>query len=196
MFYLYIKVGESMKNIKNKKNKGFTLVEILLVVGFIALASIGIYAVYNKVQSGAKANKTLQDIQTLRAGIKNLYGGKKDFSTITAAVVRDARIAPSDMVVGGGPSGTELRNVFGGIVNIIPATLTGAQANSAFSIVMPQIPGDVCSKLVSTTGPYFDEIRVGATLVKSSNATNVPVDGATTANACAGDTLTLTFSSF
>ena len=26
-----------------KKNKGFTLVEILLVVGFIALASIGIY---------------------------------------------------------------------------------------------------------------------------------------------------------
>ena len=45
-----------------RKRKGFTLVEILLVVGFIALAGIGIYTVYTKVQM---SNAALQEGKNL-----------------------------------------------------------------------------------------------------------------------------------
>ena len=61
-----------MKNL-NKKS-GFTLVEILLVVGFIALAGIGIYTIYSKVQSSNTALMAGKNLDTIRAGIKSLYG--------------------------------------------------------------------------------------------------------------------------
>ena len=65
-----------MKNL-NKKS-GFTLVEILLVVGFIALAGIGIYTVYSKVQLSNAALTEGKNLDTIRAGLKTCMVANKD----------------------------------------------------------------------------------------------------------------------
>ena len=75
---------------KKKAARGFTLIEILLVVGFIALAGIGIYVVYNKVQTGNAANTEARNLDTLRAGVKNLYGASVNYAGITPAVLLKA----------------------------------------------------------------------------------------------------------
>ena len=54
------------------RRKGFTLVEILLVVGFIALAGIGIYTVYTKVQMSNAALQEGKNLDTIRAEHKEL----------------------------------------------------------------------------------------------------------------------------
>ena len=84
-----------MKNL-NKKS-GFTLVEILLVVGFVALAGIGIYTVYSKVQTSNMALQEGKNLDTLRAGIKNLYAGRQRHTGLNNTVVNDARITPDSM---------------------------------------------------------------------------------------------------
>ena len=84
---------------KNKQSKGFTLVEILLVVGFIALAGVGIYATYNKVQVSNQANVESRNIDTIRAGIKGLYGSKSAYTGLTNTVINQAKITPRTHIV-------------------------------------------------------------------------------------------------
>ena len=76
-------------NLRNNKKLGFTLIEILLVVGFIAVAGIGVYTVYGKVQQGQAANSEARNIDTIRAGVKNLFAGASDTTGLTNTIVNN-----------------------------------------------------------------------------------------------------------
>lgn len=188
-----------------KGKKGFTLVEILLVVGFIALAGIGIYTVYTKVQMSNAALQEGKNLDTIRAGIKNLFGGSQNYTNLANAVVNDARITPDAMrpipYVAGA---TSITNSFGGAVTISPKILGTGAANNGFSVVYANVPGAVCAKLVTGAGTGWDQINVGNAAFAGATGANVKSFGsgqivvATLATACAGDTgsgVTITFDS-
>lgn len=178
-----------MKLLK-RKNKGFTLVEILLVVGFIALAGIGIYTIYGKVQVSNQANTESRNLDTLRAGVKSMYGGNPNFVGLTNTVANQSRLTPDSMRTA---TITEIINTFGGAVAIAPVSL-GAGANNGFRITYPSVPGAVCSKLVTSAGGQFNQVTVGATVVKTFG-TSVPIDVAAAAANCNVDTVTILFDS-
>jgi type II secretory pathway pseudopilin PulG len=178
-----------MKLNLRKKSKGFTLVEILLVVGFIALASIGIYAVYNKVTTTSKANEENRNLQTLKTGIKQLYGNQGTFTGLTETVIRNSRLAPQQMNTG---TAGGLINMFGGSVTIAPLTFGSF---SGFRITSNEIPGDVCVKLVAATSGTFEQITAAGTIVKPIGANNPP-NPATITTACNADKVTMLFDSY
>ena len=182
-----------MKFLKNKKqNKGFTLVEILLVVGFIALAGIGIYTIYSKVQVSNQANTESRNLDTLRAGVKSLYGGRPNFNGVTATIANNARVTPETMRTVG--SAALITNSFGGTV-LIAATPLNAIPDAGFRITYPQVPSSVCAKLVTSVGVQFDQVTVNGVIVKTF-AVNAPIDVAlTTTNCNAVDTPTILFDS-
>lgn len=154
------------------KNKGFTLVEILLVVGFISLASIGIYTIYSKVQISNQANIEARNIDTIRSGIKSLYGGRSNYSGLSESVINKARITPDNMKT---PlQDNKITSSFGGLV-MIGVTSLGAGSYNGFSIVYYDVPSAVCSKLVTSSGIQFDKIFVESVLVKEYGS-NEPID--------------------
>lgn len=156
-------------NLNNKKSKGFTLIEILLVVGFIALASVGVYTIYAKVQTAAQANTESRNLDTIRAGIKGLYGATANFSTINNTVINQAKITPESMRTG---VITDIINTFGGAVTVTPVSLN-AGTNNGFQITYPKVPDTICTKLVSGGGSQFDQVTVGATVVKAFGTTAI-----------------------
>jgi type II secretory pathway pseudopilin PulG len=168
-----------MKILKRKKGQGFTLIELLLVVGFIALASIGIYLIYHKVSQGNQANTEARNLDTIRAGIKNLYGATSNFATLTNNVVNNAHITPDNMLTTGNAG--SITNSFGGAVNITPASL-GSGTNNGFEIDYPNVPDAICVKLVSTDGANFDKVVVAGTTVKAFGTNTM--DPGTVASAC------------
>lgn len=184
-----------MKNL-NKSKKGFTLVEILLVVGFIALAGIGIYTVYAKVQMGNAALQEGKNLDTIRAGVKNLYGSSTNYTGIANTILNDARVTPDPMrAVPYVAADANITNSFGGAVTVAVQNL-GAGTNNGFRVTYPSVPGAVCAKLVTGAGSGWDQIRVDATTVKAFGTGTLVV--ATLATACAADTgngVTLTFDS-
>ena len=185
-------------NLKSKKAAaGFTLVEILLVVGFIALAGIGIYTIYNKVQVSSSANAEGRNLDALRAGVKNLYGGSSSYAGLINRTLNDARITPDSMrAVPYVAGATAINNSFGGAVIVTPVTLGGGAANNGFQITYPNVPGDVCAKLVTVAGKGFDQVSIGGTTVKAFGTNNLQVDAVATN--CAADTgagVSLVFSS-
>ncbi|UZF16131.1 type 4 pilus major pilin [Ralstonia pseudosolanacearum] len=171
---------------KKKAARGFTLIEILLVVGFIALAGIGIYVVYNKVQTGNAANTEARNLDTLRAGVKNLYGASVNYGTVSETVLLQGRVVPDSMR---DAAGTAIINSFGGTVKVVPATFGGGAANNAFTIKYPNVPLDVCSKFTTVGGNGFNLVVVNGTPVKdTSKTTGNVLDVAGTAAACNGGT--------
>ena len=185
-----------MKLLKLNKqsNKGFTLIEILLVVGFIAIAAIGVYFVYNKVQVGNQANTEARNIDTLRAGITSMYKATRNYSTVNNLVVNQARITPDNMREAGAATNV-ITNSFGGNVTIAPATLgNGGGTANGFSIRYENVPGAVCSKLVSGAGSQFNQVTVAGTVVKTFG-NNTPLEVEKAAAACDTDHVRILFES-
>lgn len=177
-----------MKIFKYKKKNGFTLVEILLVVGFIALAGIGIYTVYTKVQMSNAALSEGKNLDTLRAGVKNLFGGSQNYTGVSNEVVNDARITPDSMrAVPYRANDGAINNSFGGQVTVIPQNLGGG-VNNGFTVHYMGVPGAVCAKLITGAGTGWDQIIVGegGAAVKLFGTGSVNIAGVATA--CAGDT--------
>lgn len=177
-----------MKFLKRNKTKGFTLVEILLVVGFIALAGIGIYTVYTKVQMSNAALSEGKNLDSIRAGVKNLFGGSQNYTGLTNIVLNDARITPDSMrPIPYTQGSNSITNSFGGAVSVVPQALgTGGATNNGFRVTYANVPGAVCAKLVTGAGTGWDAIGVGAANNVKAFGTG-RIDVATLANACAGD---------
>lgn len=135
-----------MKIISRKRSKGFTLVEILLVVGFIALASIGIYAVYNKVATTQKASETARGLLLIKNGINELFAGQINYDGVSNQVVINARIAPPSWINGSG----ELVHPFGGAINI-----GWGGAGNALQITLSDVPDEACIKVVTSVASHF-----------------------------------------
>lgn len=175
--------GKKMKLNMKRKNKGFTLIEVLLVVGFIALAGIGVYTIYSKVQISNAANTEARNLDTIRAGVKSLYGASPNYnvpSAINATVLNNARITPENMRA----SATTIVNSFGGAVTIAPVNL-GSGTNNGFRITYNNVPAEVCVKLATTGGAAFDQLTInaGTTPLVKGFGTNV-VDPARVAENC------------
>lgn len=169
------------------KNRGFTLVEILLVVGFISLAGIGIYTIYSKVQMSNSALTEGKNLDTIRAGVKSLFGGNQNYAAVTNLVLNQARITPDSMrAIPYVAADANINNSFGGAVTVTPASLGGG-TNNGFRVTYPKVPGAVCAKLVTGAGNGWDAIGVvAANNVKVYGTGNISV-GTLTAQ-CAADT--------
>lgn len=175
-----------------KKSKGFTLIEILLVVGFIALASVGVYTIYSKVQVSNNANAESRNLDLIRAGIKTLYASQTNYGTapnvLSNILINQARIVPENMN-GGLTGGADINNSFGGTVVVSPTTLgTGATGNNGFRIAYQRVPAAVCMKLAAAAGAQFDQVSIGAAPgnVKAFGVNQIQVASIT--GACNADT--------
>lgn len=167
------------------KNQGFSLIEILLVIGIIAVLAIAAFLVFPSVQASSRANTEQSNIMSTAAGVKNLYSGR--YGTAAAqdltGQVNQARIFPSSMNGGDYAAATVINSSWG-----TPVTVTGNVGT--FDIDYSGMSPAVCLKLVPGLLQNFEAIDVsGAALTRQST----PGDVVTACQSAADDiTLTLT----
>lgn len=169
-----------MKSIQRNQG-GFSLVEILLVLGIIAILAIAAFIIFPQVQASNRANAEQTNITTLQAGIKNLYGATRDYTGLTPEVVNQARIAPPTMN-GGSFDASTLSSSWSADVDVGPV---GTAPARQFTITYTGMPSEVCTKLVPGLVNNFDAISVNAVVVKSG--TVAPTPGAIVTNCAALD---------
>ena len=73
-------------NNKRKSKKGFSLLELLLVLGIIAALVVAAFIVYPKVQASQRAQAESNNIATIQAGVKALYTSASSFTGLTNTV--------------------------------------------------------------------------------------------------------------
>lgn len=180
-----------MKSIQCNKNvKGFSLLEILLVLGVAAGLIVAAFVVYPKVQASNRANAESVNITTIAAGVKALFGSQSSFIGLSNTVVNGGNIAPTTMQVSGVPA--SLVNSWGGVVTVAPTSFT--RTNGEFSITYTKVPKVECTKLATSLGANFQRVTVQATQLKNifpvgAQVPEVNVATATTACVDAGSTM-------
>lgn len=173
-----------MKSMSIQKQQGFSLVELLLVLGVIALIAIAAFIIYPSVQAGAQANTEASNATAIVAGVKNLFGAKGNYQGLTDAVACQAQVYPSTMVGGATTASTcalsanAPKSAWGEAVTLA----VGAAPYNQFAIHYSKIPSATCTKLLSNIAANFDSVgttAIGSFDIKKSGQAPDPVAIAT-----------------
>lgn len=138
--------------LKNRKyRKGFSLLELMLVLGAIAGLVVSAFMIYPKVQAAQRAEIELKNITAIVSGINAIYGSSSNYAGVSARTLIDAKIIPSQMRVEGSYQ----------VVNIWKGPVSFSYSNRGFSITYGNVPSVECAKIVLATASMFSNISVG-----------------------------------
>lgn len=169
--------------------KGFTLIELILILGLITLAIIAIYTVYNKKRTDVLVKNQTIYLAQLAQGINGAFSSTTNFTVLNPTNVIATRVVPTAMI----ESPTVIRNLFGGTV-----TFSGTNGTPPiFSITLNGIPQEACSLLATT--PFADNSRlvsVNSTPIKTAGAVASSTSVSTAVALCANNVNTLEFTNF
>lgn len=151
-----------------KSNKGFSLIEILLVVGFIASAVAAVFVVYPKVKIANDVQTEVSSLAQIVGGIQSVYSTSPNYNGLTTQIAIQAQIIPKGQVTGT----STFNNSFGNPVTISTVAY-GAIANGAFTLTS-DVPKEGCQKFINTVGATARIVSVNAVVIKDESAS--PVD--------------------
>lgn len=148
--------------IKNNRYKGFSLLELMLVLGIIAALIVAAFIVFPKIENARKANEEVKYIITMKNGIMEMYSGKAEY---------DNSIMDSRVMSNISPKGNRWsNNEWSGALSVMPQ-----MNNLGFSIVDRSIPQDACIRIVTQLKEQFVRIYVNDVAVYSNTKYYAPV---------------------
>ena len=180
----------SFRLLKDRKSKkGFSLLEILLVLGAIAALIVAAFMIFPKVQASQRIDRESRNLTAIQAGVKSLYGGRAKISSINTDSFIASKNAPENMIQDG-----KLINEWKGNVQVEYSGNHGK-----YNIIYDAVPASDCSKLIAAVSSNFVSIDVyngnGGTQVKNLEE-GKNIDIAATSAACfSEDNATIIFAS-
>ncbi|EBO2776411.1 prepilin-type N-terminal cleavage/methylation domain-containing protein, partial [Salmonella enterica subsp. enterica serovar Brandenburg] len=161
--------------------KGFSLLELLLVLGIIAALVVAAFIVYPKVQASQRAQAESNNIATIQAGVKALYTSASSFTGLNNSVAVQAKIFPDNMLSGSGSAAKPINAFKGNVVVASADTGPSAATGSSFTITYENVPAAECTKIITAAAGNFYIAQVGDATVKEAGGT---LNVAATAAAC------------
>jgi major structural subunit of bundle-forming pilus len=163
----------------SRRNSGFGLVEIAMVLAIVAILVAGIMLFFNNASSAMKANQSGEELATVSQVVRSLWAGQSDYSSLSTAAVAGSGQMPKQWV----KSSTALTNPFGGAVAV-----SGTNVNANFYVFMSSVPNLACERNATTdmgTGlvaAFLDTQPVTFPMTPANAATPCMVSSGTYAN--------------
>ena len=184
-----------MQTFTRNNARGFSLIELLLVLGVLAILLVAAFVVYPQVRDRNQANAEVSNLTTIKANINNLYASKGgNYTGLTNTVALNARAYPQNMVIAAGAdpvaNPAAAAAAWGGAVT----TVVNAGSARLFDITYAAVPDGVCLGLVSGAAGNFENITVDGTTVFTAGAFD-PALAAGECNGAAAGGATIVFSS-
>lgn len=166
---------------KDKKGKGFSLLELLLVLGVIAALIVGAFIVYPKVRNSQSIDAEAKNIATIRSGILALYASQATISGgLNNSIAIQAQIFPDNMLVKNGSAVSKVVNSFGGDVILVTGLWYG---KTVATLQYNNVPTELCTKLITAVGSNMFLVTAGGYWALNENV-GVPYSVANVSKAC------------
>jgi prepilin-type N-terminal cleavage/methylation domain-containing protein len=131
---------------------GFSLVEILLVLGVIASLMVGAFLIYPKVKNSQNVNEAVDKIALVASAHRQFFNGK----TIPANLAR------ADAIAAGIVTEQDMNTPWG--------TITYSSVNSRLALQLNNVPRDVCGALGQRLDSMADLIMINNAGTKTTPA--------------------------
>ncbi|MFC3469373.1 type 4 pilus major pilin [Massilia oculi] len=154
-----------------RRQRGASLLEIIAYLGIAAIVVLGAVSMLGSAFGNAQANRTIEEVVSIRTGIKRLYMGQAASYgqvAITEQAIK-SRVLPATLAV----NNNDVKNAWNGAV-----TITGA--TSAFEIKYAAVPQDACISILSGASGW-SKVKVNAT----NDIVSFPITPTTANASCA-----------
>lgn len=167
-----------MKLIKEKSHKkGFTLIELILVVGIITLMTIGIYVKYKSMYLDRSVQLEMQDLYALNNKINNAYQSSTTLSTLNNTTAISGGLVPTELI-----SAPNIINRFGSTITLSRQLVAGVEG---YEILLNNITPKACSLIgTSKYANEVDEIWINGANRKTTGSSLTTANIATIISQC------------
>lgn len=147
--------------------RGFSLIELLLVLGVLAVLLVAMFVVYPQVRASQQARREASNAIMLQAGLRSAFASSGNYGALGAmgsgqgeSFVNRARIAPASMN-DGDPAATALQSSWGAVlVHSNIGDYAGYGPNRMFVLRFMDVPKAACVDFVTNTINKFDVVRL------------------------------------
>ncbi len=179
-----------------KGEKGFSLLELLLVVGVGALLLLAGIATYRLVVQGNNVNEAIRVLATIKQQTQRAFQGQRAYAAANGDDLVPTLVAMEAFPAGVLDAANLPYHPWGGLIDVTAAQSPAGAVADSFDIVFNAVPTDACIQL----GSSFDEedsdfilLDVAGTVYNDAN----PIDVADLAtNSCAGGPVVMTWQFF
>lgn len=133
-----------------RPQRGFSLIEIILVIGLIAAIAIAAFVVYPKFRLSQGVSDATEKYVLIASATREFFGDESLDGLDRATALNAGVLAPEDMVTNWGD------------IDI-------AGAGTQLQVSFLAIPKDACQKLVARLEPNSSTLHVGSAVVKDGS---------------------------
>lgn len=134
---------------------GFSLLEVLLVMGGVSLLSAGSFVVYQSSSNSSNVKTEQDNVQRLASNADRVYGALGSYQGVSTTRAVSDRVPPQSMVVG-----TGLMSKWSQPVVVEPSAV-GAKANAGLKITYQAVPARACLKFAQAASEGMFDVLVG-----------------------------------
>jgi prepilin-type N-terminal cleavage/methylation domain-containing protein len=148
----------NMKSLLTKnsitRQHGFTLIEVMIVLGIVALAIAGLFFLRQTAEDGQQAEKVSTDIALMASKIKSLYRGANSYATLSASELDKQALITKPMKY----DGTNMLDPWGNTM-----TINGSAATYAITLggATNPITKESCNTIAALLATNASLLRVG-----------------------------------
>lgn len=142
-----------------KKQRGFSLLEILIVAALVAAGLAGLFFLVNRYNTKQVTNDEASSLNSIAAEVRTKFRSQGNYNGITPQVLINNGIVPPTKI-----NGANIETGWNTNVAIAAANLNGTAGDSvSFTYTIPR---ESCADFVQAAEGSFPRISVGGTNVK------------------------------
>lgn len=165
------------------RQRGFTLIEILIVIAIAAGMLFGIFTVANRIGERSAINELASNLNMMAAETRSAFRAQGTYLGVTPAVLIGMGVPPATIVSGG-----TIRSPWDTAIDVQPTRITAP--NDAVQFSISGVPSASCAALVTAAEGAFGRVLIGSTVVKNMTAMAPspmsPLNAATVGTSCTG----------
>jgi len=131
--------------------QGRSMIEMLGVLAIVGVLSVGGIAGYSKAMNKFKANKFIDQVNTISTNVRTMYATQRGYKNLNNTTAASLGILPTETYSANETitSTGEVSHVFGGSLVVHSAATAGSE-NGAFIIATDGIPVGACMAVLTT----------------------------------------------
>lgn len=163
-----------LQTLKRKRQRGATLLELVMFIGLAALILIGGVSWYQTASEGQRVSEAISNLNAIAALVRNTFTTQNNFVGLNNAIISRSSQFPDKMRIAGSP---EIIKSGWAQQGVDLAAATVLAPNDSFTITYNKVPEGPCIDFTSKVFRFFEQTTINGNEVTNAGEIASPTSG-------------------